>query len=164
MTSDNLLFCDVLDQAPFTYNKQQRTLVWADCTYVISHVRSVRSQVSRVRACPTEPFSSAQSTPHVSKLGAHQTKFLDVTVKETPATTLIIYPQPLTSHNGHPCLVQVNGENTIHIPVTNSSKKETILKRGTCLGSYEKVEQPTSLAIRTREIHNDLLPHNDLVV
>ncbi len=119
---------------------------------------------------PAPPSLSVQHSPRVNlispvKLGAHQTKFLDVTVKETPGTTLIIYPQPLTSHNGHPCLVQVNGENTTHIPVTNPSKKERILKRGTCLGSYEKVEQPPSLAIRTtREIHNELLPHNDLVV
>ncbi len=169
MTSDFLLGCDVLDQAPFTY-KKQKTLVWAGCTYVVSYARSVRGQVSRVRACATEPFSSAQSTPHINlispvKLGAHQTKFLIVTIKEIPGTTLIIYPQPLTSHNGHPCLVQVNGENSIHIPVTNPSKKEKILKRDTCLGSYEKVEQPPSLAIRTtREIHNDLLPHSDSVV
>ncbi len=169
MTSDILLGCDVLDQAPFTYNKQKKTLVWADCTYVVSYVRSVREQVSRVRTCPTEPFSPVQSIPHVNlissvKLGAHQTRFLDVSIKEAPGTTLIIYPQPLTSHNGHPCLVQVNWENTIHIPITNPSKK-MILKRGTCLGSYEKVEQPPSRAIRAvREIHNDLLPHHDSVV
>ncbi len=120
MKSDILLGCDVLDQAPFTYNKQKKTLVWADCTYVVSHVRRLREQVSRVRTCLTEPFSPVLSIPHVNlissvKLGAHQTRFLDVTLKETPGTTLIIHPQPLTSHNGHPCLVQVNGENTIHI-------------------------------------------------
>ncbi len=170
MTSDILLGCDMLDQAPFTYNKQKKTLVWACCTYVVGHVRSVRSQVSRARACPIEPFSPTQSTPHINlispvKLGVHQSKFQDVTVKETPGATLITYPQPLITHNGHPCLVHVNEEDTIHIPVTNPSKKERILKRGTCLGSYEKVEQPPSLAIRTtREINNDLLPHNDLVV
>ncbi len=81
-------------------------------------------------------------------------RFLDVTIKETPGSTEIIYPQPLTSHNGHPCLVQVNGENTIHIPVTNPSKKP--LKRSTCLGSYEKIERPpSSVILMTREIYND---------
>ncbi len=66
MTSDILLGCDVLNQAPFTYNKQKKTLLWAGCTYVVSYIRSVREQVSRVRTCPTEPFSQAQSIPHVN--------------------------------------------------------------------------------------------------
>ncbi|XP_045133135.1 uncharacterized protein LOC123517195 [Portunus trituberculatus] len=53
-----------------------------------------------------------------------------VTVKEAPNTTpLIVYPQPRFLKNTQPCLVKVNDENNIFLPLMNHTKREKIYRQ-----------------------------------
>ncbi len=80
------------------------------------------------------------------------------------ALLLLVHPQPRVSQRSYPCLVQVTSDNHIYLPLTNSSKSDKFFKAGTIPGSIEKAELiPSPQVNAAKQIHKDLLPHNDQV-
>ncbi len=97
------------------------------------------------------------------QLDPYQTKFVPVTVPETPESTLLMYPQPRFCHHSHPFIANVTSEQSIYVPLVNSTKKRKTFRKGTIVASYEEVKVPPSDRVNAtrRRIHNDLLPQND---
>ncbi len=76
---------------------------------------------------------------------------------------MLVYPQPRFSHSSHPFIVNVTSEQSIYVPLANTTKKQRTLKKGTIVASYEEVKVPPSSNVNAtrRCIHNDLLPQNE---
>ncbi len=74
-----------------------------------------------------------------------------------------MYPQPRVCYHGHPFIVNVTSEQSIDVPLVNSTRKQKTFRKGTIVASYEEVQvpQPDSINTTRRRIHNDLLPQND---
>ena len=164
---DLLLGCDILNQAKFCWDATNNVMVWGDASYIVHHISRNKKNVCRVREDPVTLKENPEGCTQIHvklplSIGPYQSKFTPIPVKEAPDTTLIIYPQPRFFQNTKPCLVKVNEENNILLPLMNHSKKEKTYNKGTILGSYEKVEDPISLRVNaTHQIHNELVPKSD---
>ncbi len=143
LSGDVLLGCDVLGQAPLTWDGKKRLLRWGNTPYVVNCVPRQRNKVERVK---TEPvvLTELTHTPaysHINlrqiKLGPYQTEFVSVPIKEKTQTLLVVHPQSRTSHNAHPCLVGANNEGLVHLPLVNATKSGRVFRTSTIIGSYE---------------------------
>ena len=167
ISTDLLLGCDVLGQAPLIWNGKKRVMMWGNTPYVVGHIPCKKGEVGRVTRSPVELTRPSQTFTQINlltpvKINPHQTQFVSIPVSETPGTHLIVYPQSRVSQNSHPCLVQVGSEGRVCLVFTNSTKKEKIFRRGTIVGSYEAVEDPGYPKVNlAQQIYNDLVPSND---
>ncbi len=144
-------------------------MLWGGTPYVVNHIPRQGNKVEKVKNSLVELKDPSPAYPQINlltpiKVTPYQVKFMPIPVSVDPGTDLIVHPQPRVSHNSHPCLVQVNSEKCICLPLTNATKKEKTSRKGTILGSYKKVEGPPCTKVNiTYEIHNDPLPQNDHV-
>ncbi len=168
LSCDALLGCDVLSQATLVWDGPKRAIVCGDTPYVVYHIRRRKNTVSRVKSCPVELNKPHQKFNQVSlkapvQLDPYQALFIPVVVPETSESTLLVYPQPRFCHNSHPFIVNVTSEQSIYVPLDNSTKKQKTFRKGTIVVLYEEVKIPPSNSVNAtrRCIHNDLLPQND---
>ncbi len=167
LSCDLLLGCDVLGQAPLTWDGKTRALIWGDTPYTVNHIPRRKNKVSRVHTSPVELKNPVKEFKQINLkspvfLDPYQTRFVPIPIQELPQTTLMVHPQSCFSHNSLPFLVNVTDENTIHVPLVNPTKAQKTFKKGTIVASYEEVDVPPPSEVRaTRRIHNDLLPQND---
>ncbi len=137
-----LLDCDVLGQAPLTWDGKKKFLRWGETSYVVTYVPCQRNEVERVK---TEPVVLAESVhapiySHIIllqqiKLGPYQTEFVPVPIKEKLQTLLTVHPQSRTSHNAHPCLVEVINKGLVHLPLANAAKSGKVFRTGVIIDS-----------------------------
>ncbi len=125
-----LFGCYVLGQVPLIWKGKKRVLLWGNAPYVVDDIPKQKSGVSRD---PVEIFKPSKTFSqihllHQEKPPPYQTHFESVMVNQTPDTTLVVHPQPRFSHSSYPFLVQVISDNHTHIPLTNSSKGDKILR------------------------------------
>ncbi len=168
LSADILRGCDALGQAQLAWDGKRRVMLWGNAPYVVNHIPRQINKVERVKPDPPDLSEPSLSLPqihlHSEKLPPYQIRFVSVTVKQEPGTTLLVYPQPRFSHNSHPFLVEVNRENAISLPLIIATKCDKTFKPGTILGSCEKVDLAPSPQVNvTQKIHNDLIPQTDQV-
>ncbi len=147
LSCDALLGCDVLSQATLVWDGPKHAIVWGGTPYIVYHIRRWKKTVSRVQSCPVELDKPHQKFIQVSlkapvQLDPYQTKFVPVTVPEMPGSTLLMYPQPRFCHHGHPFIVNVTSEQSIYVPLVNSTRKQKTFRKGTIVASYEEVQVP----------------------
>lgn len=126
---DVLLGCDVLNQAKFCWDPHNKVMSWGGASYVVSHISRNKKNVCHVQEDPVTLGDVSQGYTQISvkkplSVNPYQSRFVPISVKETPNTTLIVYPQPRFLKNAQPCLVKVNDENNIFLPLMNHTKKE----------------------------------------
>ena len=78
--------------------------------------------------------------------------------KESPGTTLIVYPEKHLKAIPFPFLTKVNTNGDIFFPCENFSKKRCKLSPGTLLGTYEFGQVEDSFIRTTTPIINELMP------
>jgi len=166
LNADLLLGCDVLGQAPLTWDGRKRAMLWGNVPYIIHHIKKQRGKVERIKHVPltAEPsiFSNKKmNLPSSVKVPPYQSQFIPFQLKEPPGTTLLVYPQPRVSHNSLPFLTKVNDEKEIYLPFVNNTKSTKEFKLGTLVGSYEKEKFDLESVLMNHKIHNDLLPESD---
>ena len=168
LTCDMLLGCDLISEAPLTWDGKTRTLSWGETVYVVNYIPYHKRMVSRVRDIPIEPIQTTGSLN--INLGSpmyvepYHTKFVPLPSKENPGQTLLVHPQPTIIGHANPFLVQVQEDGQVHIPFLNPTKARKLYPVGTLIGSYEKVPEFCSSKINTsHEVHNDLIPVGDAV-
>ncbi len=155
---DLLLGCDVLGQAPLTWDGKIRALIWGDTPYTINHIPRRQNKVSRVHTSPVELKDPVKEFKQINLkspvfLDPYQSQFMSIPIHELPQSTLLVHPQSRFSHNSLIFLVSVTDENTIHVTLVNPTKTQKTFKKGTIVVSYEE-----EYVGATRRIHNDLHP------
>ncbi len=135
---------------------------------MVNHIPKQRNRVERVKFdLPPDLSEPTPSLPKIHllqpvKLPPYETRFVPVTVKQEPGTTLVLYPQSRFNHNSHPFLVEVKPDNAISLPLINVTKSDKTFRPGTILESCERVDvDPVSPVNVTQKIHNDLIPQTD---
>lgn len=171
--NDILLGCDVLGQAPMTWNHKQGTLVWGGTLHPIRYVAKRHSEVERVRIVPEtiEPFRPTLRVNNPIEIPSFQTELYPLTVSELPGTILLVSPHQTPRHD---FVCRVTEERQVFVPLYNPNKTHQIFRKGTYLGSYEPVQVIEELDspgkgpdVAENKVHtnisikNDLLPHAD---
>ncbi len=87
-------------------------MLWGNTSYVGNHIPRQRNRVERVKPDPPDLSEPTQSLAQIHllqpvKLPPYETRFVPVTVKQKPGTTLVVYPQSRFNHNSQPFLVEV---------------------------------------------------------
>ncbi len=137
--NDILLGCDVLGQAPMTWNHKQGTLVWGGTLHPIHYIAKQHGKVERVRVVP-ETIESFRPTLRVNtpiEIPSIQTELYPLTVSELPGTVLLVSPHQTPSHE---FVCRVIEERQVFISLYNPNKTHQILRKGTYLSSYEPVQ------------------------
>ncbi len=91
---DILLGCDVLGQAPMTWNHKQVTLVWGGTLHPIRYIAKRHGKVERVRVV-SETIETFRPTLRVNtpiEIPSFQTELYPLTVSELPGTVLLVSP------------------------------------------------------------------------
>ncbi len=147
LSCDLLLGCDVLGQAPLTWDGKKRALIWGDTPYTVNYIPRRKNKVSWVQTSPVELKNPAKEFKQINLkstilLDPYQTQFVSISIQELPQTTLMVYPQSHFSHNSHSFLVNVTNESATYGPLVNPTKIQRTLKKNTIVISYEEVDVP----------------------
>lgn len=68
LSPDILLECDVLGQAPLTWDGKWRVMVWGNTPYVVNHIPRQRNKVEWVKLDPVDVSKPSQSFPQINLL------------------------------------------------------------------------------------------------
>lgn len=71
LNADLLLGCDVLGQAPVTWDVRKRVIMWGNAPYIVHHVKRQRGKVERIQCAP---LNAEPSTPYQTNEPAQSSK------------------------------------------------------------------------------------------
>ena len=166
LSTEMLLGCDVLGDAPLTWNHREQLLIWGKETYPLYFIKPRRGKVERVTLVPG-PYQQQNQLRirQAYEVPSYHTKFVPIKTKETPGTTLIVHPEKSVNSIPFPFCTTVNEEGEIYFPNENYSKGVHKMSTGTLLGIYElgSVVEETSVKA-TFPITNELVPSMDQVM
>ena len=169
LQTDILLGVDLLGRFPMHWDHSGQTLRWADITYTIRHVTLTNKRVRfarRIQAKLPNLRAPEQNFIRVSQrivVGPHETAVLPVTVSEECGSLLEIHPQNKAVQQEFPICTRVTEASEVFIPFRNLSRGKLILKPGTFLATYEKLEtqQISELPSPVQKLSNAMLPDFD---
>ena len=164
LSSELLLGCDILGQAPLTWHHRDQLLIWGGEQYPI-HFIQPRSGVERITLVPMPSQNINQLRVRQNyDLPPYQTKFFPIKTKENPGTTIIVHPDKNLKAVPFPFISTVNEQGEIYFPNENFSKKATKISTGTLLGTYELGTVEEDQIKATFPIKNELLPPVDPIL
>ena len=160
ISTDLLLGCDVLGQAPMTWDQGRGILIWGGTPHPVRYIPKKIGKVDRIQRMPgplREHTTQLRVKDQVS-IPAFQSLFCSFSVEEIPGTTVLIHPvSPLDQD----FVTTVTTDGQVYVPLYNPRKSQLGYKKGTYIGSWEKVEVVEDRVNVNVKIHNDLIPHSD---
>ena len=133
---DLLLGCDILGRDDLTWKAGANEMIWGGQTYDVAHVRGAIRRIRRVIVeHQTEPNHIIQLKRN-EVLQPYQRKIMQVKVKQSPGTELIVTPDNKITRQVAPILVQVDDNQNVPIVIENSSKIPRRFKPGAKVAQF----------------------------
>ena len=163
LSSEMLLGCDVLGQAPMTWNHKRKLIVWGGQEYPIYFIRP-KGRVDRVTVVPLPKVLTNQlRVKQKYDMQPYQTLFIPVETREKPGTTLIVYPEKTMKSLTYPFVATVNEDGQVFFPTENYGRAPQKIGPGTLLGTYTEGIVEESKVCPSFTIDNELMPDLDRV-
>ncbi len=111
LSVDLLLGCDVLFQAPLSWDCSKNVMLWGSALFIVHHVKRQKGKEERIQSAPLLAETSTPSVKQINlpapvKVPLYRSQFIPFQVNESPGTTLVVHSQPRISHNSIPFLTR----------------------------------------------------------
>ena len=162
LDSDMLLGVDVLNRAVLKCDGPNESVMWGDAVHPIRpvlHSRTRSTKKVKQTSPKTELTYTALRVSRKILIPSGHNGLTKIKIKEQPGTVVLVEPFPQPRQICYPYCTTVDENQHILWPIGNSSKRDVVLKVGTYLADWIKIDktetEPNVRAVT--QLHSDLL-------